>query len=115
MFINTDNKDHKKDETSSVLSSRQISTWALVLKLRPVLITHTPGNLGCMRQADIDRLTTFLGKSSVMVRAQFTSVSETKKPEVLKKGKEDEIRKLAELIQHTVCECIFSFEVKQVV
>ena len=113
MFIATDDRSAGETKVSPALQAKSSRPWVLLVRPSRVLEVCKPGVLGCMEEVHFAHLASILKELPSKVRAQFVCVSETKKPQALKVGEENEMRILNQQIQFFACTCMFYFEAVQ--
>lgn len=111
MFISTEERSGGETKFSLTSQTKIASPWVLLVRPASALSVCIPGLLGCMGDAHFEMLSLILKEPSAKIKAQFLCVTETKKPQALKIGEEETIRKMNYQIQFTACTCMFYFEV----
>ena len=113
MFISTDDRSAGETKISPASQAISSSLWVLLVRTSQILQICEPDILGCMTEARFKVLAAILKEPPSKIQAQFACVSETKKPQALKVGEENEMRILNQQIQFVACRCMFYFEVVQ--
>jgi hypothetical protein len=111
MFISTDERSGGETKVFNSSQTKPSELWVLLVRSTSTLSVCIPGALGCMEEDHFIVLSALLKESPQKIRAQFVFVSETKKPQVLKAGDENDMRTLNHHIQFVACTCMFYFEV----